>query len=501
MTSVRDFEDLAERTRAALEPDDASINRIELRYRRLSETSAMASSPRPARRWRLLAATAALTAAIAIGVPFAINAVDGAGPSSVRVPLTASEAFAHAASAAATEDWHPLAAGEYHHLLTLGLAVPQNPWQGADKPYISKDLSAGAIESWVARDGSGRVVTIQGLRGNDPDSYARLTYDKRGHVSMSSWKNHASGTPLPIREQLRYADTVDVLSWDGPPDEPAHVTWYRQPEGYVPSRMPGRQGYIPTAAQGTTAEKFQTMAWGNTMAHFDRLNDLEGAKLRTELLQLIAEGPVPGQTEYELGGDTYGATPEVIATEARIERAVRLLGAAPLAPHVRSAIFTWLSTQDPEAIETNARDVLGRRGTRVTFKAEHERAVPGRTWSIDEIVAAAKGKGQPVIGTLDAKPSYDVDAYTEYRQWYVDVIFDERTGRLLQEASHLKWGSDGAEPSLTWEHTRTRTPTTAVELRPEAGVVGTGTAYLAVDRTTDFSATSAVCREHPETCR
>jgi hypothetical protein len=507
MTSINEFHDVARRARTALEPDQATIDRIEHRYQHLDSPADALRTPRHvgARRRRALVTTIAVAAAVALALPFVldgVDSVDGPGSSNVRVPLSASEAFARAATAAATaEDWKPLAAGEYHHVLTLDVNVPQDPWRGDDEPYVSNDADQGrpsATESWVARDGHGKRLSIEGLYGSDPDVYMTLSYNKRGYISGGGWTHAPSGDPLPIRERLRYADQVGVLSWEGPPSAPSHTHWYRQPEGYVSSQLPGWQGYVPTSAKGTIAEKFQTMAWGNTIAHFDRLNALQGDQLQTELLQLIAKGPVPGQSEYELGGDTYGASPEIIATEERIARAVRLLGAAPLAPHVRAAIFDWLSAQEPHSIQNNAEDVLGRRGIRVTFKTEHERVVPGHTWTIDEIVAAAKGKGQPVIGTLDAKPTYEVESYTEYRQWYVDVIFDEKTGRLLQEASHLKWGSDGAEPSLKWNADNT---VTTVEMRPEQGVVGMGAAYLRVDRTTDFTPASSVCAEHPKVCR
>jgi len=509
MTNTSEFHDLAKRARHVLEPDDATIDRVEGHYRELAASVRTKPAPRRARGRRLLVATTVIAAAGVIAIPFvldAIKTVDGGGAGTSHIPLTAPQAFAHAAAAAATEDWHPLAAGEYHHVYSLDVAVPQNPWGGDDEPYVLNDegqRSATANESWVARDGSGRYVTIEGLYGNDPDSYLSLSYNKKGYIDGFTTNNNLEGEPLPIRERIRNADIVSVLAWNDSPESSSHVSWYRQPEGYLPSRIPGSQSYIPTSAMGTTAEKFQTMAWGNTITHFDRLNALKGEKLQTELLQLIAKGPVPGQSEYELGGDTYGASREVIATEERVARAVRLLGAAPLAPHVRSAIFEWLAKQDPENVSVDAKDVMGRRGTRVTFKAQHERLVPGHTWTINEIVAAAKGKGQPVIGTLDAKPRYKVKSYTEYRKWYVDVIFDERTGRLLQEASHLKWGSDGAEPSLTWgdPNDTGRTTETKVEFRPETGVVGAGTAYLGVNRTTDFSPTSVVCQEHPKICQ
>lgn len=505
MTRMNEFQDVARRARMALEPDQATIDRIERSYQhrevRNESKRERRHTRRPARR-ALVPALAAMVA-IAIALPFlsdGVNVVDGPGSADVRVPLSASEAFGQAALAAASvEAWKPLAAGEYHHVLTLDVNVPEDPWRGDDKPYVAKDGSQGflfATESWVARDGRGKQLSIEGLHGNDPDEYMTLSYNKRGDVGSATYPQ-SSGKSLPVRERLRHADTVRVLSWDGPGTRATTTEWYRQPEGYISTRRPGNQGYIPTSAKGTDAERFQTMAWGNTIAHFDRLNELKGEQLQAELLQLIAKGPVPGQSEYELGGDTYGASREVIATEERIARAVRLLGSAPLAPHVRAAIFEWLSAQKPESVQNDATDVLGRRGTRVTFKAEHERVVPGHTWTIDEIVKAAKGKGQPVIGTLDAKPSYEVESYSEYRQWYVDVIFDEKTGRLLQEASYLKWGSDGAEPSLTWSNDNS---TTTVTMRPEAGVVGMGAAYLRVDRTTDLTPASAVCSEHAEAC-
>jgi hypothetical protein len=503
MTSVDEFHDLARQADAALAPDQAVMDRIERRYQQQRSPVEVPRRRRRvgSRRGRMLMTAVAIAAGAAVVTPVAldgIDAVDGPGVGDVRVPLSSSDAFAQAAQAASVaEDWTPLAAGEYHHVLTLDVNVPQDPWRGDDEPYV--DGTPRATESWVARDGRGRQLSIEGLYGNDPDVYMTLSYNTRGDVSGMGWSNPPDDErPLPIRERLRFADTVRALSWDGPGSRATTTEWYRQPDGYVSTRRPGSQGYIPTSAKGSDAEKFQSMAWGNTIAHFDRLNSLEGDQLQDELLQLIASGPVPGQSEYELGGDTYGASREVIATEERITRAVRLLGSAPLAPHVRAAIFRWLSEQQPDSIQADAEDVLGRRGTRVTFTAEHERVVPGHTWTIEEIVAAAKGKGQPVIGRLDAKPSYEVESYSEYRQWYVDVIFDEQSGRLLQEASHLRWGSDGAEPSLAWNEDSS---VTTVQMRPEEGVVGMGAAYLRVDRTTDIEPVSAVCRAHPKVCR
>jgi hypothetical protein len=504
---MNEFHDVAQKMRAALEPDEATIDRMERSFRHRATGF---DHPRELRggqrrRRRAVVLSLAATFTIAVALPIALEGVDaviGSGSTDAPAPLSASQAFGHAARAAATaEDWKPIAAGEYHHVLSLDLNTPTDPWRGRDTPSVpgtDEHDFLWATESWVARDGRGKRLSIEGLQGNDPDEYMTLSFDKRGEVGATTYPPLSGGDALSIRERLRYANSVRVLTWDGPGSRARTTHWYRQPNGYVAARRPGDQGVIPTSATGSDAERFQTMAWGSTIEHFDRLNDLRGAGLQAELLRLIDLGPVPNQSEYELGGDTYGASRQVILNEERIARAVHLLGAAPLAPHVRAAIFEWLSTQEPGSIRADAEDVLGRRGTRVTFKAEHERVVPGRRWTIDEIVAAAKGKGQPVIGPLDANASYDVEAYTEYRKWYVDVIFDPETGRLLQEASYLKWGSNGAEPSLKWSKDNT---STTVEMRPEQGVVGSGTAYLRVDRTTDLASASAVCDEHPNACR
>lgn len=499
------LERLAKSSLEALTPSDETLDRLATRVRadvdRVKSTDVAPIKAIRGRRSRLrpVLLAACLGAAALV---FAVALWPGNEGTSTQ-PLTSAEAFEQAGDAAAEAPWMPLSPGEYHHTATMDLFVPQDPWSNPDeRPYIDHEQWVPTVtESWLGRDGHGVKATITGMRGNDPNVYMTLSRNKLGVVSGFGWSGQVVGPPLPVENRLAKADWIETWSFPQGAAKPVRHGWYRQPSGYVDGGI--KSGAFVSDNRLTIGEQAQATAWGNPMNTFDGVNDLPADELTDTAIEALLHnaprGSTPGEFEYE-AGDTYGVSAEQITTETRIARAVRLLGAAPLSPTVRAAIFRWLSNQKAAVVDTNAKDIMGRKGTRVTFLEDHKRDVPARTWTIEEITKNATGDGQPVIGRLEAKPTYDVKAYSEYRKWYVDVVFDERTGRLLQEASHIKWGTDGGVPQFRWLGRGANTVTHVV-IRPQQGVVGSATAFLAVDRTDELTAVSTVCREHPKICR
>src|SRR5262249_10610621 len=143
---------------------------------------------------------------------------------------------------------------------------------------------------------------------------------------------------------------------------------------------------------------YEELLWGLPLTKIEALNNASEQDVASAVRAALRDGE-------DRQFDTFGPIPNGVLgityasrrREARIGRAVNLLGAAPLAPHVRQALFEWLAHQGGATLDRSATDSAGRRGTSVTFERIFDQVVPARTVTTNQLVDEAHEAGEEFV--------------------------------------------------------------------------------------------------------
>lgn len=469
------------------------------------------SSPMERRRpvpWLRLGMACSVAAAISLAIalsPFERDP-DEAGIS--PAPAAASAALRQAARSAGKQPWHPLRAGEFHHTMvtTFIPEVPPTTLDSKDDIRMIATLGApSSQEAWIDRDGRGMTIDAMGGNG-DPDLYPVVQAD--GYGSQPTYgRDYPDIQPIEVHDSLHYADQVRTgRTLDA--DRIEDSIWYRTPTGYLRKvhKVLGRG----TVSGGSYPDFMQSRAWGSPYEAIDAVNSAPPRERSRAIIQLL-DGFPRGFQAPPLGRvGEFGITSEEARTETRIMRAMKLLGTAPLAPPVRRAIFNWLADQPGARLDADQVDELGRHGARVSFEREYSKTVDATTMSYDEVLAEARSRfGPRMVPPAKHQESYDVSAGTEYRRWYVSIVFDIEAGELLEQVAYertqglprprIQEGYRGrrmaskGSPKLTsyWE----------VAIHANRQSMVTGELYSARERTKSLTnARTAACETTPAIC-
>lgn len=498
-------DDLLTRLGDELAPTDAALDRIRVRIR---EEPLL--PPHPARRRRRLATRVGLSAAGAAAVVLAA-ALSPFNPTSeqraVPGPAAAQAALERAGTAAGQADWTPLGAGQYHHTMTMSIKPHIPPYQGDTNEHNDQPASAAtSTEVFLDADGHGMQLRVMGGNG-DPDSYVTpLPPDSQGRISGFTFEGQDSHRLVgSVADSLRYAYTVDVTQWPRSGADPVQRLWYRTPQGFV-TGQPSLAGAIPKAGL-SLGQRFQRDLWGAPLHELDQVNSAEGDQLDRLLDPMLGTKP-DGEISIvgPLAQGDYDETAAWFAAQIEVQRAVKLLANAPLAPHVRTALFQRLARQDHVKLERNAKDKLGRSGTRITFEWILDEHVPAFTVTKEQLRQDAIDKQQPADGTIAGPERVRVKAHRSVGRWYQSIIIEESTGTILQNEEWADWRTSIPVPRVA---TTTRRPRAIngigwnVGIRFDPGWYGTlgGTAYGIRERTTKITnLQTAACATTPPMC-
>jgi hypothetical protein len=213
----------------------------------------------------------------------------------------------------------------------------------------------------------------------------------------------------------------------------------------------------------------------------------------------------------------------------RSEYAVRLLGTAPLPPEARRSLYRWLARQPGATLEPDAKDALGRPGTRITFEHSFHDELPARTVTVKELLAAADAAGTDIDPgatvtmmvlpktseemerrqhedfdvVLEPSHAFRVPAHAETRTWRVTFIVDPESGELRQWSSHSAKNTDVAVPELARRYKEEGYQVINADGGQRGGrsEQSSGTfLYVSRGRATLDEPQTLVCRDHPEVC-
>jgi hypothetical protein len=306
------------------------------------------------------------------------------------------------------------------------------------------------------------------------------------------------------RSSLRYADDVQITSWLHGASSPTSELWFRTPHGYEQPHRRSTGSF--QVDRGTPSDFFQGQQWGATAHELDAVNDSAD---RRAAIEHLLDTPNPFDTSSHLGVvGTYGTTEASNREDARIARAIKLLGAAPLSPEVRHDLFDWLAGRPIAKLGGDATDHLGRRGTLVTFERVWDKHVPAHLVTIDQLrdeFAHQNGRGIS-DGDVRGPKSVLVKADHQYRRWYASIIVDRATGELLEYSMYGRIESTAQHPRLQQNTVRPSDGSPMAALRVAMGVDRLGTfdakLYGVRERTTSIAhPLTAACAITPRMCR
>lgn len=439
--------DLHDTLTAELAPTTDALDRARWAY-----LAGRAEAPQPVRdtpRRRFPRLRLAMVASLAMVIVAAI-AVAPFGDSErdhgvLPTPGTASAALQQAASGASDEPWHPLRTGEYHHVMTTSFSPVIPPTDGDSPEDIARIVTLSgptSSETWLDRDGAG--LTIDAMGGNgDPDLYPEVS--SGGYGSQPTYgRDYPNIEPVEVIPSLRLADQVRV-GRTLPGNRVDDSIWYRTPDGFERKAHKVLDRRMVTG--GSFARSLQLRAWRATIGEVDAVNFATADERRTaveQLLDTVADGysdALPGQVGL------FGVTTESKRNEARVGRAIKLLGSAPLSPEVRQELFTWLSEQGSATLEGDATDALGRSGVRVTFERIWRETLPARTITLDELRDDFERRRgvRPVV----AGPArFDVPEDHQFRRWYASIVFDVDSGALLESVVYARQDATASRPRI-----------------------------------------------------
>jgi hypothetical protein len=327
---------------------------------------------------------------------------------------------------------------------------------------------------------------------------------RTGEIRQRQVRVPASPDPGVVDASLRNAQGTSVFTRRGGDEPELQQLWAADGDGFRSTYHFEMDASPRIGPDYVDTPHWQS--WSLTMEDVDQLNDTPRAEVRARVERLLDErvgdeldmyGPIPT--------GVLGETRETQRREAKILLAVRILGAAPLAPHVRAATFEWLAEQPGARLDGEAEDVIGRRGTSVRFEWIHDRRVPAYTTSTDELVDDARAAGADIESATPDR-TWKVPAHRQYRRWLTTIVFDPDRGELLQShhfSSSAVEGKVRIVPRLFRVHRDDR-----VQVRVDENLNGSGyqisagaQLYRIRDRVTEIEPVSPICRTHPKVCR
>jgi hypothetical protein len=242
------------------------------------------------------------------------------------------------------------------------------------------------------------------------------------------------------------------------------------------------------------------------MTVIDSLNSTHGSKLDSQLDPVLGETP---DNEIGISGPLttgpYHETRKWFAAQIEVQRAVKLLGKAPLAPHVRAALFDRLSEESHVTAVGPARDRRGRAGTRITFEWMLDESIPKFTVTSEELRADAEAKSQPHDGPIAGPDHVDVPKHRSIGRWYESIIIDQRTGSILEDEGFATWKTTVPVPRVGTTTRRIPVGTgwnLGIRFDPGTYGGGGGTLFDVRERTTSIAhPLTAACAITPRMCR
>jgi hypothetical protein len=472
---------------------------------RVNEDMNDRARPAPRRRRPSLRIGIAIAGAVAVALLVALSPFD-ADPEHHGIPATttAQAALERAAQSAANEQWAPLAPGEYHHTMSTSFdpTIPKR-MRDTDTGRVVAGL-ASSTEVFLSPDGHGMQLRVDGGNGS-PDAYLEPSPPDR-HGRITGFGSRDPNVHVPqgdTQDQLRYAYFVDVSAWPRSGGRPYRRLWFRTPDGFkTGAPMPG--GAIPKPGL-SLGQRFQRDIWGAPGDVIDDLNESHGDKLE-RLLDPVLRSMPDGEIAVvgPIAQGDYEETTAWFQSQVEVQNAVKLLGRAPLAPHVRRALFERLAAQDHATIEHSVTDRRGRTGTRVTFEWQFDETVPAYTVTREQLRQDAKLKQQPWEGAISGADAIRVPEHHSIGRWYDAVIFDESTGSVLQHDAYSDWKTTVDLPRIGTTNMSPRGGGWKLTIRHSPGWYGSldGTLFDVRERTTAIThLQSTACRVTPAMCR
>jgi hypothetical protein len=396
----------------------------------------------------------------------------------VATPSTAREVFLQAGRLAARAETAPLQAGEFHYVRTLDFArqrAVDTTTANADEP--APWLLEGEQELWLGPDGDGRVLEVR--------------------AAMPAGAEGQAGTAIVNDTPVRLGDlgAARVVSDD------RFRGGLRTRQGGTTVLDGDRTIEVPTPAAAWNAdfamspESTAVETWGATLDEVAALPEQAGNDLDAAVAALIASSAeqAPG---FAVAGRP-AALQEAVAAQYEVDAAIRLLGAAPLSPAARQAVFTWLSEVPGATVEGDVRDHEGRRGTAVTFTGNAtEQADPTRL-PMDAAVRQAL-QADPGARVRRSGGVFELPGVRREHTWEQTVVVDPATGELLQstrlEREVTTTSSVGLAPVGDGRS----------ELRPQeqraAGVSEGRRVWITRDRSTEIAPALDACETRPAAC-
>lgn len=503
MTDIDRTTDLAlDELRAQLETidaDDLSLARMRGAYR--VATSEIPVRGRAPKRRRVVFAVA-MAAAIAVTAGVALlperSTTDGYGVG----PQTAAAAELRAVGdIAGDQPWPNLAAGEYFHTYAWTFQ-PKVPATRDDPTPLESGLGdvPRSYERWTDRDGFGKGIEAQGAA----DLHRGLHRDPRTGRIVGFGNSSYLQPGLTVRQSLLHARGTNIMGWPSDGSEEFQRGWTRL-GGRLEKSYDGSMSGPPSDDIPYGPKVSAGQMWGTTIDEIEAL-PTGGPELDVAIGRLIASR----STELEpFGPMPTGAFGITVASEARergIERAIRLLGAAPLPPAARRAVFRWLADQPDAHLDGTVTDQAGREGTSITFESVYSKDVAERLVTARQLAHEARSAGvskELLKGLAKPDVAWKSAAHHEYRRWRANIVFDGANSDLLQSYGYSVRRAQGQIPELMYPNrigTTKRPPRVVVvqgigEISSMGGMV-----WLARDRTASMEPKTLVCIEAPLAC-
>jgi hypothetical protein len=424
--------------------------------------------------------------------------------------LVAVAACAATTSSAADATWHPLAAGEYHHVYETSFtpsvpATTADPRAGIDK-FLSYEFPM-AQETWFGRTGHGMDIRITGGTG-DPAVFPTFQRDKNGNFTGGMGPSVSNLHPvISYENSYRYPDTVSVTNRMSPTT--GHIRerfWGRTPGGFVKLRQ--FAGTLPAIGTYNRLNQTQIRTWGASLAKLEALDKAATAHARALALHaVLTERGEFGPTPLYGAPSQFGIKLDDALREMQLQRAVKLLSDAPLSPRSRQLLIGWLTRQPGAHVTAGVTDRAGRTGTRITFDRGINRNVGKRVVSGRRLFreSAMVGLIQTSGTILKGNDTVTVPPHHEYRRFYLSAIVNRTTGELLQQSYYERYANSVGLAAINVSHPKHAKHPIATLTRGrrilQIHALGAWDGELVTtDRATSFTPRAAVCLDHPEVC-
>ncbi len=460
---------------------------------------------RPRFRARHAAFAFSGAAVIALAVALSPLGRDSSTSNTVLAPTSAEAALEQAADAAGAVEWAPLGDNEYHHTMATTFTPKIPPRKNDPQKKIDQMFSMNgpmSSEAWLDRDGLGFLLDATGGNG-DPNLYPSVQKDGYGW-GPTFGRKYPEPETVSVTDSLRLADNVRVTR-SLPRNRAEDGLWYRTPRGFErKAHMTQDARYV---SGGSFPRYMQQRVWAATMQQIDAVNNASDEQRPAAIARLLDQEAKEFGNAGSFGRPgQYGVTKRTQKEDSRIVRAIELLGSAPLSPAVRQDLFTWLSNRPIAKLDGTNTDVSGRTGTRVTFERIYDEVVPAHTVTVDDLRdQVEQATGTRPTESVRGPQSIRIKRDHQYRRFYVSIVFDTRTGELLEYVLYGRVETTAQKPRLernTIGRPGTRRPAWRVAMGVDRQGMSDAQLYGIRERTTEFSnVQTAACEMTPRMCR